>query len=1041
MKFFERHRWPTFEGIMMILIVVISVFSFAFFTADNKVSLFSSSGNSITGNMVKVTGMAGKLKAGDKIYSSTSNPLYLEVTGKDDLKYTLKSSQDGRTIQIPITIMDPSTTWYIESGSSRIQLSGYTPPTAIKPTTVPWSTSPVSGGTSEQLYTLDNIQSIPSGKVVPIDENNDGKPDYYAGRNPRDSNIRTSNSDGTWKTEPLNFNYQFQVTASRTTETVIVNAPTQAQAQQLLKATGATVSRGTLVTQPASTSGGTFQAQKVGNAWFATNGQEARFAEDQTKAENLAKALNGITQTKTSATSQGVTLTDAQAAQVYLINNNNIVTRTALNTLGYTQITSASQTGGTTVQAPIKMGDNAWIYKGQVINDDEVLAVFAMKQQYAREVAQKEGLTSTGFYSGVEGATEIFKTVEGKYQYININDGTVQDYPLHEMFKQEKVGQDGKQTLISKYDNTGKLLSTYFKGHDSREVTPDEVQLIKDFKGTITVSGNDIILKKTETDSRVGNTETKVTLTKAGTKTTEITVNNKKVSKEVTSKDGSKSKETFWEDVSTTKSLTTTSSSGNTLSLSYSKKDKFQSGTYKTKDDRKINIGSKEVAAYVKGLSANDPKKADDFLYLATRGTTLGAELNTNDWIAIHGTPTKDEITGWKLSNSDKGDVIKPAPPGYNGLTTTGAKITKGQMIRLTNSGSDGSDIIIASEGGSTYIYYAVDKKGTVQSSGFWAMREFDQKTEVGGMPMDKSYYIVEDEEGRRIFKGDQLIGWLGTTEGKDVAITNEQLWTTANNGLWGRLKTTEELRADGITLTQKQIDSLKDRNAYVSWARFNRAYEAAQGGRAWSTLFGMEDNAWRKAMDNFFATNVIGQAISGKWEDSICHFYIPKDSDSVLNFNMPGGIVGTGAHIEGERTQITYPNGSVEYLYKITYGIKNPITDASGHESDSINYNVYLYGSRTVKLFSGDREVEPGDEVRGMGSNEGAIPPRYSASSYTRVCIKFRDDITTASGKEASEVCSPISSYSGSPSSYGSSDSGGSSGGGEGGSGGINDY
>ncbi|MBU0628847.1 MAG: hypothetical protein KKC75_06670 [Nanoarchaeota archaeon] len=32
----------------------------AFFTADNKVSLFSSSGSSVTGNMVKVTGMGVK---------------------------------------------------------------------------------------------------------------------------------------------------------------------------------------------------------------------------------------------------------------------------------------------------------------------------------------------------------------------------------------------------------------------------------------------------------------------------------------------------------------------------------------------------------------------------------------------------------------------------------------------------------------------------------------------------------------------------------------------------------------------------------------------------------------------------------------------------------------------------------------------------------------------------------------------------------------------------------------------------------------------
>ena len=89
----SRHKWPSFEGIALIIIMVISVFSFvckvfvnfacskkaffavyefcrrihmlkkinldffaAFFTADNKISLFSS-GNLITGNMVKVTKM------------------------------------------------------------------------------------------------------------------------------------------------------------------------------------------------------------------------------------------------------------------------------------------------------------------------------------------------------------------------------------------------------------------------------------------------------------------------------------------------------------------------------------------------------------------------------------------------------------------------------------------------------------------------------------------------------------------------------------------------------------------------------------------------------------------------------------------------------------------------------------------------------------------------------------------------------------------------------------------------------------------------
>ncbi|MBU1005242.1 MAG: hypothetical protein KJ561_05425, partial [Nanoarchaeota archaeon] len=133
----------------MILIVIISVFSFAFITADNKVSLFSG-GNSITGNMVKVTGMVGKLKVGDKIYSDVTNPFYqsfyLEVMSKDDQKYTFKSSVDGKITLSLIATTDSSITWHIQSGSDTTQLSRYTPPTAIKPTTVPWSTSPVSGG-------------------------------------------------------------------------------------------------------------------------------------------------------------------------------------------------------------------------------------------------------------------------------------------------------------------------------------------------------------------------------------------------------------------------------------------------------------------------------------------------------------------------------------------------------------------------------------------------------------------------------------------------------------------------------------------------------------------------------------------------------------------------------------------------------------------------------------------------------------------------------------------------------------------------------
>ena len=47
----STHRWPSFSGIIIVLIMVISVFSFAFLTADNKIT-FIPSDNSLTGNMV-----------------------------------------------------------------------------------------------------------------------------------------------------------------------------------------------------------------------------------------------------------------------------------------------------------------------------------------------------------------------------------------------------------------------------------------------------------------------------------------------------------------------------------------------------------------------------------------------------------------------------------------------------------------------------------------------------------------------------------------------------------------------------------------------------------------------------------------------------------------------------------------------------------------------------------------------------------------------------------------------------------------------------
>jgi len=59
---FERHKWPTTQGIAVIILLVISIFSFAFLT-ENKLTLIPSGDkvtgmaiqeNEVTGNMVRI---------------------------------------------------------------------------------------------------------------------------------------------------------------------------------------------------------------------------------------------------------------------------------------------------------------------------------------------------------------------------------------------------------------------------------------------------------------------------------------------------------------------------------------------------------------------------------------------------------------------------------------------------------------------------------------------------------------------------------------------------------------------------------------------------------------------------------------------------------------------------------------------------------------------------------------------------------------------------------------------------------------------------
>ncbi|MFH1323670.1 MAG: hypothetical protein ABIH64_00330, partial [Nanoarchaeota archaeon] len=848
MKFFERHRWPTFEGIMMILIVIISVFSFAFITADNKVSLFSG-GNSITGNMVKVTGMdtmdkipllsnryaiqkedgtfelydsSNKLlgngvfvysfndgrymiqptKEGNQIlYNSEDRQLAkgYYVSSYGDGKYIVQKTERGNLILynsrdkkvadgFAVGVYDDGG-YYVQSSSTSTPVfynadgtpapSGGTPAATLgtQPTALPGQAT--GNAITDIVY---KPQDVPTGNIVKVDTNNDDIADHWAAKDNTGA-IRLANQDGRWGTETYKFDYQFQARdSSGSTQTFIVSAATQAQAKAQLTSAGITQFTGGTVVTASPDASGNYETKQVGNRYVVTNGQQTRFAENQQSANAMAGTLNGIAQIKEEYAKQnsGRTISDALAAQVYLINNNNIVTRPALNTLGYTQITSASQTGGTTVQAPIKM-EKAWIYKGQVINDDDVLAVTAMQQQYAKEVAQKKGLTSTGFYSDEMGTTEIFKKTDGTYVSIGEN-GNEQAHSA-DMFKQEKVGQDGKQTLITKYDKIGKLLSTYIKGHDSREVTPDEVQLIKDFKGTITVSGDNIILTKTDTST---NEETTITLTSGTnpTKKTEIKKGGRIISTETITidlkgKQISKIKTTYYPDNSNPKTTLTVKADGSSLEINYDKttSGKAASGKFTTADKKTVTLAKPEILSHIQDSNVEGNKDNPitmDMLALAQAYTASKSffgwgDSNDGDW----------SFTANKFKVRNDAEVsLASAKIDIRSVTL----IPKGTAYIL---GSD--TVYVQSEGG--YIYYNQNLATLKGASQFTLSmtREFLTDTPIGSgdhiITMRHGDYTRLDGggDGTLIYRNGQLYGVL--TENGDSAYKISDLYD--EEGKW----------------------------------------------------------------------------------------------------------------------------------------------------------------------------------------------------------------------------------------------------------------
>jgi hypothetical protein len=307
---------------------------------------------------------------------------------------------------------------------------------------------------------------------------------------------------------------------------------------------------------------------------------------------------------------------------------------------------------------------------------------------------------------------------------------------------------------------------------------------------------------------------------------------------------------------------------------------------------------------------------------------------------------------------------------------------------------------------------------GTTYYVGF-VQQEYN--TETGEPIGDALYSYVEANEGSQ-----EILFGVVAEDGKNYLIATKGIFVTSDN---------KKVYKDGVEVTnptekQKYIDIKNNRKAQYSSRQWFADWEfklTQYTGLSGFSQFLLSDETlaeWREKVDKAFSTAYLG---SEYWVSAICAKHIPKDSEGTFMMQTRDGLFDVIAHVEGEVSEpVEYPDGSVHYVYKLTYSVRNP--EGSGRELD---FNVYLYGEeRDVQLYSENKVVDEGESVsRGVGNYEDGQAsfddqnkkPIVDDSTfvYDTICIRFSSEIPDAEGEGQDETCNKIVTYSGSATGY----------------------
>ncbi|MBI2559092.1 hypothetical protein HYW20_07260 [Candidatus Woesearchaeota archaeon] len=187
-------------------------------------------------------------------------------------------------------------------------------------------------------------------------------------------------------------------------------------------------------------------------------------------------------------------------------------------------------------------------------------------------------------------------------------------------------------------------------------------------------------------------------------------------------------------------------------------------------------------------------------------------------------------------------------------------------------------------------------------------------------------------------------------------------------------------------------------------FAQVERVFTEFRGLGYYATLFFDEYSllTWRDSVDRIFATLYLGTEY---WSSGLCSQYIDGEDNGIAYAETPQGLAQVGAHVEATRTKPISGLDGTEFIYKITFNVRNGDFKKDPRAPEEMSINIVLKGQNTARVFRNNIKIERGDTFGRVGSSAIVQDSNFL---YSKVCITF-DKVPFKWSIDGNELCNKI--------------------------------